>query len=35
MASRALGRLIFEKLKSDPDFVKELAAAKRAEWALH
>ena len=35
MASRALGRLIFEKLKSDPDFVKELAAAKRAEWAFH
>ena len=35
MASRALGRLIFEKLQSDPNFVKELAAAKRAEWAFH
>jgi hypothetical protein len=33
MASRALGRLIFNKLKSDPDFVKELAAAQKAEWA--
>ena len=35
MASRALGRLIFNNLKSDSDFVKELAAAKKAEWALH
>jgi len=33
MASRALGRLIFEKLKADPDFKKELAAVKKAEWS--
>lgn len=33
MASRALGRLIFNKLKSNPNFVKELAAVKKAEWA--
>ncbi|MFM8717198.1 MAG: phosphatase PAP2 family protein [Spartobacteria bacterium] len=33
MASRALGRLIFEKLKDDPDFMKELAAVKKAEWS--
>jgi acid phosphatase (class A) len=32
MASRGLGRLIFNKLKDDPDFVKQLDAAKKAEW---
>jgi acid phosphatase (class A) len=33
MASRALGRLIFNKLKSDPSFVEELAVVKAKEWA--
>lgn len=33
MASRALGRLIFNKLKSDPSFVEELALVKAKEWA--
>ena len=33
MASRALGRLIFDKLNNDADFVKELAEVKNAEWA--
>jgi len=33
MASRALGRLIFDKLNSESDFVKELAEVKNAEWA--
>jgi acid phosphatase (class A) len=32
MASRALGRLIFNKLKSDPSFVEELALVKSKEW---
>lgn len=33
MASRALGRLIFDQLKSDPQFVAEFEAAKKAEWS--
>jgi acid phosphatase (class A) len=32
MASRALGRLIFNKLKADPDFVSQLDAVRQAEW---
>ena len=32
MASRALGRLIFDKLNADADFVKQLAEVKKAEW---
>ncbi len=33
MASRALGRLIFDKLQSDLSFVEELALVKDKEWA--
>jgi hypothetical protein len=32
VASRALGRLIINKLQSDPSFVEELALVKSKEW---
>jgi len=32
IASRAVGRLIFNKLMADPDFVAELEKVKKTEW---
>ena len=33
MASRALGRLIFDKLIANPDFEKKMAEIKKSEWS--
>jgi hypothetical protein len=33
VASRALGRLIINKLQSDPSFAEDLALVKGKEWA--
>ena len=35
IASRTVGRLIFDKLMADPDFTAELEKVKKAEWATH